>query len=182
MYQPTPIQIESHPPERRRTETLMCGCCCCCCCCLHTVGGIIGSAIAPAFGKGNRMPITYYYDDEWDISLPNIARTGVSAVKVFWFTTLIVTVLWVFGSVALGAADHGPSGESLLVGLVILALLYPAVQLGCAILTLLWMAFSNRDDKPYQLKQVGKITLGLFLGTLAGILSMVGIGIVFSAF
>lgn len=174
------IEFESHPPERRRrTETLMCGCCCCCCCCLHTVGGIIGSAVAPAFGRGNRMPITYYYDDEWDIQMPVITRPGVSAVKVFWVLSLIAAIVWAFASVLI---EHRDPMEGLLIGLVILALVYPAIQLGCAIVILFWMVCSSRQDRSYQLKQTGKILVGLVVGTIGGILAMVGIGIVMSAF
>lgn len=169
-----PIHIECHPPERRRrTETLMCGCCCCCCCCLHTVGGLIGSAIAPAFGKKNRMPIHYYYDEEFDVALPSAARSGISAVKVFWILSLIFAILGAMLGSAWGV-------DEIFIGLVILALVYPAVQLGSAVIVLIWLALSSRDDKRYQLKQIGKITLGLFLGTLAGILTMVVIGVMLS--
>lgn len=175
----TEVQLESHPPERRRrppTVTLMC-CCSCCCCCLHTVGGIIGSALAPAFGRGNRAALTYYYDEELDIQMPDIARPGVSSVKVFWIMSLIAAVVWAFASVLI---EHRNPMGGLMIGLVILALVYPAVQLGCAVVLLLWMACSSRQDRSYQLKQLGKITLGLFLGTIAGILFMVGIGVLMS--
>jgi hypothetical protein len=169
-----PIRIECHPPERRRrTETLMCGCCCCCCCCLHTVGGLIGAGIAPAFGRKNRMPILYYYDEEFDVALPSIQKTGVSAVKVFWLISLICAILGALIGLVEGA-------EGFVVGLVILALVYPAVQLGSAMLVAFWLAVSSRDDKRYQFKQLGKITLGLFLGTVAGILTMVVIGVMLS--
>jgi len=169
------FQLESHPPERRRrsTETLMCGCCCCCCCCLHTVGGIIGAAVAPAFGKKSRLPIHYYYDEEFDISVPDIGRTGFSAVKIFWLISLVLAVL----GALLGAIG---GGESFIIGLVILALVYPAVQLASGLVVLVWLALSTRHDKSFQLKQTGKIILGLFVGAAAGIMAMVGIGVLFS--
>src|SRR5262245_37793029 len=50
----SPIRFEAHPPERKRrpqSVVVACGCCCCCCCCLHTLGGVIGAAVAPAFGR-----------------------------------------------------------------------------------------------------------------------------------
>ena len=169
-----PIQFESHPPERRRrTETLMCGCCCCCCCCLHTIGGLIGSAVAPAFGRKNRMPIHYYYDEEFDVALPSVAKTGASAVKVYWIISLVCAIL----GAMMGCAG---GGSGIVIGLIILALVFPAVQLGSAIIVLIWLALSSRDDKRYQLKQIGKITLGLFLGAVAGILTMVVIGVMMS--
>src|SRR6266540_1367403 len=41
------IAIRSHPPERRRRQGNVAACCCCsCCCCLHSLGGLIGSAVA----------------------------------------------------------------------------------------------------------------------------------------
>jgi hypothetical protein len=172
------VVIDSHPPERRRrTETLMCGCCCCCCCCLHTVGGLIGSAIAPAFGRKDRLPLHYYYDEEYGIELPSIARGGVSTVPVFWTLTGVFSVLAVFLS---GIA--GDRGEGVVVGLVILALTFPGIQLAAAVVCAIWLGVSPRHDKAYQFKQLGKITAGLVLGTIAGILAMVAIGVMMSAF
>jgi hypothetical protein len=176
---PSPaVVIESHPPERRRrTETLMCGCCCCCCCCLHTIGGLIGSAIAPAFGRKDRLPLHYYYDEEYGIELPSIARGGMSAVPVFWMLTGVFAVLVMF----LSMLSSG-RGESIVVGLIILALTFPGVQLAAAVCVAIWLGISQRHDKAYQFKQLGKITLGLVLGTVAGILAMVAIGVMMSAF
>src|SRR4051794_40727150 len=131
--------LECHPPERRRrTEIRMChGSCCCCCCCLHTVGGIIGAGVAPTFGKNYRVPFPYSPDEEYELAEPNIAKPGVSAVRVFWLLSLAAAIL--------GAAISVTGGrESLLIGLVILAMVFPAVQLGVAIITLLWMALSSR--------------------------------------
>ena len=148
--------IVSHPPERRRrTEIRMChGSACCCCCCLHTVGGIIGSAVAPAFGKD-------------DVAGPNIAKSEVSAVKVFWLLSLAAALLG-----ALIGALIGMNEGAVDVGLVILAMVFPAVQLVIAIITLIWLAMSSRQDKSFQAWQIGKITLGLFVGTGAGSLAM----------
>lgn len=167
----TRIDIQIHPPERRRrTETLMCGCCCCCCCCLHTVGGIIGSAVAPAFGKKDRLPIYYYYDEELDAEVPAIQTPGISAVRLYWILSLAFALIGALLGVLGG-------GEGFVIGLVILAMVYPAVQLAGVIVTLIVLAASNRPDKSRQLWQLGKITLGLFVGTAAGIMAMVAIGV-----
>src|SRR5687768_17608892 len=108
------VVVESHPPERRRrTEILMCGCCCCCCCCLHTVGGLIGSAIAPAFGRKDRLPLHYYYDEDYGIELPSIARGGVSAVPIFWMLTFALA----FGGLTVGVVASG-EGEAAVAGLI----------------------------------------------------------------
>jgi hypothetical protein len=61
---------------------------------------------------------------------------------------------------------------------IILALCLPAVQLGSAFVTGLILLLSSRADKYYQLRQLGKITLGIVLGTGVGIVAMVGIGFV----
>ena len=169
------IDIEIHLPERRRrNEIRMChGSACCCCCCLHTVGGIIGSAVAPSFGKNNRMALNYYYDEELDIAVPNVAKTGISAVKLFWLLSLaglllapLLGALWGLGG--LGA------------GLFIIAMIFPAVQLLSALVTYICMAASSRPDKSFQVRQVGKITLGLVVGVGAGIMAMVAIGVILS--
>ena len=168
--------MASHPPERRRrTEIRMChGSACCCCCCVHTVGGIIGAAVAPAFGKNNRMPIHYYYDEDLDISVPNVAKPGASAVKVFWFLSL--------GTAILGTMLGALAGrEGFLIGLFTFAMGFPALQLGCAVVTLIWLGLSSRPDKSFQSWQIGKIAIGLFVGTAAGILAMVVLAVLMSA-
>jgi hypothetical protein len=137
------------------------------------VGGIVGAGVAPAIGKNNPMPLNTYYDEEYDVSIPNIARPGVSAVKVFWFLSLGAAIL----GTLIGAA-YG--GEGFIVGLVILALVFPAVQLVAALITLFWLALSSRPDKSFQLLQIGKLTLGLVIGTVAGIVGMIGIGVILS--
>ena len=70
------ITIVKHEPERRRKAltTLNCGCsCCCCCCCLHTIGSIVGAAIAPNFGGGAKggVPLMDYWDEEDDKPYPS---------------------------------------------------------------------------------------------------------------
>jgi hypothetical protein len=200
--------IECHPPERRRrTDIRMCHGSCCCCCCLHTVGGIVGAVIAPKLGgrstAWSHLSLIEDWDEEdfepgpapgakadWEAitekaptalprpvlsssATPTIASAGVSAVSMFWLWTLAASILGVFG-----AALAGSGG--LLIGLVILLLVFPAVQLVCAIIVGIGFACTSRPDKWFQLKQLGKLTLGLFLGTVAGILVMVVIGVIMS--
>jgi hypothetical protein len=201
--------IECHQPERRRrTEIRMChGSCCCCCCCLHTVGGIVGAVIAPKLGgrstAWSHLSLIEDWDEEdfqpgpapgaaadWEAitekaptalprpvlsssAMPTIASAGVSAVSVFWLLTLAASIL----AALIGAAQ---GGGGFIVGLVILLLVFPAVQLTCAIIVGVGFACTSRPDKWFQLKQLGKLTLGLFLGTVAGILAMVVIGVIMS--
>ena len=79
------------------------------------------------------------------------------------------------------AGIAGDRGEAVVVGLVMLALTFPGVQLAAAVVCAIWLGLSSRHDKPHQFKQLGKITLGLVLGTIAGILAMVAIGVMMSA-
>jgi hypothetical protein len=196
--------IECHPPERRRrTDIRMCHGSCCCCCCLHTVGGIVGAVIAPKLGgrstAWSHLSLIEDWDEEdfepgpapgakadWEAitekaptvparpvvstgAVANIGSAGVSAVSVFWLLTLAASIL----GTLLGATT-GRGG--FIIGLVILLLVFPAVQLICAIIVGVGFACTSRPDKWFQLKRLGKLTLGLFLGTVAGILAMVVIG------
>jgi len=91
---------------------------------------------------------------------------------VFWLLSLVAVVL--------GALWGATLGDTFIVGIIIVLLVFPAVQLVCAIITAIWLGLSSRPDKAFQFKQLGKVTAGLFLGTLAGILVMVGLVVLFS--
>ena len=65
------ITVITHQPERRRQRASVPAqaggcCCCCCCCCLHTVGGLIGAAVAPTLGSGNRPVVPGSLMDVWN--------------------------------------------------------------------------------------------------------------------
>lgn len=65
------VTLIAHPPERRQRRARVPAqaghCCSCCCCCLHSLGALIGAAVAPALG-GPRpdlyLPLTDYWDEE----------------------------------------------------------------------------------------------------------------------
>jgi hypothetical protein len=173
------IHIEKHAPERRKkaVTTLHCGCTCCCCCCLHTIGSIIGAAVAPAFSSGSRMPITYYYDEETGKEYPLIKKPGLSSVTFFWW----LTSFFVFLSFAAGIVMSA-TGESVLITAVLVLLGFPVLQLASAIITIVVYACWPRYDKSRQLKHLAKITGGIALGSIVGGLIMVGIAFVFGAF
>jgi hypothetical protein len=202
---PRSIGFHAHPPERGRrpSVTLYGGCCsCCCCCCLHTLGGIIGSAVAPAVGGeapprlsldheafdlpapvprvpgdpsavtsgragvttgagGAARPRPSYDEDVFDLRNPS----RLSAVALFWYVSLALA-----GLGGLYGLSRGLAG--IIVGVVILALVFPGLQLVSALVVLLALAFSDRPDRAYQLRQLGKIAIGLVLGTLAGLAFM----------
>jgi hypothetical protein len=173
-----PVIITKHEPERRRKSvtTLHCGCTCCCCCCLHTIGSIVAAAVAPGIGSGSSMPLIHYYDDETGIQVPSIKKPGMSSVTVFWWlTSFLVFVCFVFGILQ----ENGT--EAALVTGIIVALVFPGIQLVSAFITLIVYATWPRYDRAYQLGQLGKICGGVVIGSIVGILAMVAIGFGLSA-
>ena len=174
-----PVQIDKHQPERRRRvlTTLHCGCTCCCCCCLHTLGSIIGAAIAPTIGRGAPMTLSYYYDDETGETVPDIRRSavgGFSAVTVFWWVLCFLIFLGFLGTILTNPSE----GASLLITGVVILLVFPAMQLASAFFTLIIFAFWPRPDKLYQMKQLGKVTAGVVAGSLLGIAVMAVIAVI----
>ncbi|HZZ80941.1 MAG TPA: hypothetical protein VFE62_20735 [Gemmataceae bacterium] len=174
----TPIVLQKHEPERRRkaVTTLHCGCTCCCCCCLHTIGSIVGAAVAPAIGSGEPLPLTYYYDDEIGADVPLIRKPSFSSVTMFWWLTCVL----IFGCFAFGIISERGSSESVLITAVIVLLIFPGLQLISAVLTLFVYLIWPRYDKFQQIAKVGKILGGVVLGALAGTLVMAAIGFGFS--
>ncbi len=165
------LQIEAHAPERgKRAGVVTVGCgCCCCCCCLHTIGGLIGAAAAPAFGAG-AAPTPFHYDlDDLDVELPSLAKPGHSAISLYWLTFLVLTGLG--GLIALANG---------VVGLVVLVLVLPLVQLGAVLVAAVLLALSPRSVKDGQLWTLGKIALGLVVGAGFGVASMFGIAFLVS--
>ena len=112
--------LRKHPPERRsRSVTLAAhGCCCCCCCCLHSVGGLIGSAVA---------------------STKSTTDEARRTVKVYLLVLLALTVLTVL-------TVTRENRDNVAVGLVITALILPGVQLGASFFTLCAGMFLALDN------------------------------------
>ncbi len=133
----TDITLHAHPPERRRPRSVVAasGCCCCCCCCLHTLGGLVGAAVA---SRDNPAAGTY------------------------WLMNLVVIALTLVGAAIFGG---GPLGANLTVGLFILLLAGPAVQLGASVLAAAAVPFTGPSGHHgAMLRGLGKIT-GVALGT-----------------
>jgi len=169
------VMIEKHEPERRRRSvtTLYCGCTCCCCCCLHSLGSLVGAAVAPGLGTGSLMPMTYYFEEETGAQARGLEQPGLSAVTIFWWTLCLLVLV--------GAALGIASNQGVIAGIVLLLVL-PLLQLASAFITLLVLACWRRVDRRYQLKQLAKITGGIVLGSIVGIAVMFGIALLFGAF
>jgi streptolysin S family bacteriocin protoxin len=114
------MNLRKLPPERRRKSVTLAahGCCCCCCCCLHSVGGLIGSAVAGTKAHGEEARRT---------------------VKVYWLVLLGLTVLTV---ASLSNVDRRPHVG---LGLILTAMVLPGVQLGASFFTLCASMFLALD-------------------------------------
>lgn len=153
------ISIQRHPPERQRRAPVAApaGGCCCCCCCLHAIGGLIGAGVA----SPSKTPPP---------EVPPASADGVaevpdhSAAKLYWSLVIIASAI-----VAASASASDEAG----VGLLILALLLPGVQLGASFLAAIVLLCSKRDDRFHRLRHLGKITLYAFAGGLIGMVLMI---------
>jgi hypothetical protein len=207
------VTLVVHPPERGRRRAGVPaqagpGCTCCCCCCLHSVGSLIGAAVAPNLGRQRAyLALIEQWEEEElpspealpdadrdaitterppappaaapasdapfarrDIVLPHV---GPSAVKLFWWSLLVLLVL------ALVALVVHSGTEGLVVGGIVILLVLPAGQLLAAIVAAAILAATDRVDKRYQYWQLAKIAAGVVVGTVVGILLMVGIYFLF---
>jgi len=178
-----PIDFAARPPERRTSRTstpaLAGACTCCCCCCLHTVGGLIGAAVAPAWTT--RGPRTQEQDDYEDFqpgSGPHAespregADGGPSAVRSFWVTLLVLVLLGFLVGPLMGGGN-GQLPTNLVLTAVVILMVLPALQLVAAAVAAVFVAVSGGADRGVQLRRLGRIALGVFLGTMAGMLAMV---------
>jgi hypothetical protein len=173
--------VSAHPPERRRvtTVTLPCGCCCCCCCCLHTIGGLIGAGLASGIAGATerpRYPDYYYHPEDYPgLVLPPRRSPTLSAVAIYWITfaglTTLTAVLSCMGYG--GGPTRMGSMEGAGAALLILAIFLPAVQLAASVLAIILAAVTDLPNAGARVWAVGKITLGMVLGTAVGMGIMV---------
>lgn len=151
--------LHAHRPERgaRRQDAVMLCCgCCCCCCCLHSVGSLVGAAVASGADK-------------------TALDHRTSAAPLYWLLLAVGGILAaVFGGPLLGAHSDASAG------VWILALGLPAIQLGVSVVAALIIAVvPTYPDKGAYLASLAKITGGAIAGTVLGIVLMVvGCGVI----
>lgn len=89
------VTLIIHPPDKRRGHLSVPAqagpcCCTCCCCCLHSLGGIIGAAVAPNMGSAARPPgpkanwdlLAHYWEEEIEEPGPlGPAREGITTAR-----------------------------------------------------------------------------------------------------
>ena len=185
---PEAIAIQVHPPERRRRPVVVapCCCCCCCCCCLHTVGSVIGAGMASRVRSGR---FAVRSEEDFWARQPDDDREASehAAVRLYWYLlTATATLVGLISMTLLGEGRSSSiSGASILWTAVILLLFFPLVQLATSFLTAIVIACASDSwfpDRPAAFKRIGKITVSMVVGAVAGIGAMVGIGVMMGAF
>ena len=179
------ITVVAHPPERggrRPTPPAQAGgcCCTCCCCCLHSLGALIGAAVAPAW-RTHRPPPTQEEEDYADLREPVGPGAGPSAVLIYWVTVLVLGSLVLVGPGVLAAVGRGGGNFAngvLMTGLALLLGL-PALLLVAVPVAMLVLCVYRRPKKADQFGQLGRIALGVIVGTVLGILPMACLLVVF---
>jgi hypothetical protein len=154
------ITIERLPPERSSTMPVAAaagGCCSSCCCCFHTVGSLIGAALA-------RAPKVTPSDTPVAVIAGAPTEPKYSATKEYWLSFLIGSVILMM---ILGVYLDGNDRAA---GMAIFyAILIPAVQLGASIIALVMILVSKRPGQGERLGHLGRITLYAFVGALIGL-------------
>lgn len=153
------ITIERVPAERTASMPVAAaagGCCSCCCCCFHTLGGLIGAAIA----KPKAVPMP-----EAPVATIDGAPTTpkYTAWKEYWTAFLIATLITIM---ILGFYIN--DDDKLLAMVVIYGMVTPLVQLGGSLIALGMMLSSKRPGRSERLWHLGKITLYSVIGAGLG--------------
>ena len=165
--------IKQHLPERgeRKKSYLVvysCGSCCsCCCCCLHTLGGVIGAAVAGDYCPEDDV---HNVSDTWE-GTAEPRKHLPSSQGQFWSSFFSVIVI---GAVIASNFEPWDDPTAPAESIYVLVLIFgPAWMLGASLLAALRIAI--RRDLPCRDRywaQLGKITGGMLLGTLVGLLVM----------
>ncbi len=178
----SPIDVQAHPPERRRrqTVTLPCGCCCCCCCCLHSIGGLVGAVIGSVTSSVTaRRPSPYEYLPEGGgdpFVLPPRLRpsSALSASALYWIIlALLASLVFVFSFLGFSLENFNRDQMAGLGGaILILAIFLPAVQLVASVIAMIVAGLTDRPNAAARIWTVAKITFGTLIGTGVGLGAM----------
>jgi hypothetical protein len=106
-------------------------------------------------------------------SQPEGRRTnGPSAVKVFWYTTLVLIGLGFVIGVFLAVKNGDPSdaGNGLLGAGIVMLMVFPGMQLLAVVISLFFVPLrkSERTNLGRDWSRLGKIALGTILGSVVG--------------
>jgi len=133
-----PVQFTRHPPERRRSGSIVLamggGCACTCCCCLHTLGALVGAIV------GSALPLSPPKQERSE-NAPEKPSPKVAAI--FWALSGLVS-LGVLGYFAVSGG--AVTGDNLLVAGVILLLVgIPGAFLAAALVTAIVIPLAYQD-------------------------------------
>src|SRR3954453_13386586 len=94
-----PVKFPRHPPERRRSGSIVLamggGCACTCCCCLHTLGAVVGAIF------GSALPLSPPKQERHE-NAPEKPSPKVAAI--FWALSGLVSL----GVLGYYAVSGGP--------------------------------------------------------------------------
>ena len=157
------LEVERHRPERwwdlAVVGGICCSCCCCCCCCAHTVGAAAGAA------AGSVRSLAKTSND------PEARKGTLAATLAYWGGVGAV------GAVSLLLAVLA---EETLLGLIVIAMLAPVLQLAGSVIALPTILLQpTSKGRRAAASAIGATTLGWFIGgtlgaaLIAGLLVMV---------
>lgn len=190
------VQLEAHPPERKSRSVVVggvcCSTCCCCCCCLHSVGGLIGSAIISGIALKSKPPLPFstmqnqamspYQKQAYPMQpppaypmqpvppaypmQPAYPANYNSIVRGYQSSTRIAVGLYwliLLPSTAIAALLAGE------ISLILVAVFLPAIQIALGLVMLILVNIMPLADRSAATKAIAKILAGTFIGTIAGI-------------
>ena len=133
-----PVKFTRHPPERRRSGSIVLamggGCACTCCCCLHTLGAIAGAIV------GSALPLPPPKQERYE-NAPEKPSPKVAAI--FWALSGLVS-LGVLGYYAVSGGAG--TGDNLLgAGIILLLVGIPGAFLAAALVTAIVIPLAYQD-------------------------------------
>jgi hypothetical protein len=144
--------------------TARCGCCCCCCCCLHSLGGLVGAAVASTAVDGDRRIHDYLAPEEKKRREQWWARDA-SAIRAYWISLVLV---------CLPVCRYGlawPFRIDREEGLLTVLFLLPAFQWAASFLAAAYLV--SRGGGTTELRRIMRITVYTTVGMLAGLAAMI---------
>lgn len=168
--------LQRHPPERRERlarGVMLYSCCCCCCCCLHSFGAALGAALGGNY-RGGENP----FAGVSQLSPAASPRRLPSTQGLYWTSLLMAVLLSLLAVTAWFFANsdnpYPPRFPEVMLGLGFTFILTaPAWFLAALPIMALRIALraDARSDARYWWS-LGRITLGIVLGTVGGIIAM----------
>lgn len=159
------VDLRTLPSERgRRRAVIAASCCCTCCCCVHSLGGIVGAAIATRKLRRAAPVPGLPGDDEARLK----RHWALYPVSVYWKScgaalALSVVVYYFAMNESMRPGDWGCMLQA--AGIMFL----PIVQLAGGFIAILWVTVSSHPDRSSARHAIWKLIGISFLGALIGL-------------